>query len=93
VGPLQFEVASYRLRDEYGTDCAFEAVNVAAARWVESEERAQLEEFTKKLVANVARDHAGALVYLAPSTVSLKLTEERWPKIRFHATREHGVAL
>ena len=93
VGPLQFEVASYRLRDEYGTDCAFEAVNVAAARWVESEERAQLEEFTKKLVANVARDHAGALVYLAPSTVSLKLTEERWPKVRFHATREHGVAL
>ena len=28
VGPLQFEVASFRLRDEYGVDCVFEAVNV-----------------------------------------------------------------
>jgi peptide chain release factor 3 len=92
VGPLQFEVASYRLRDEYGADCVFEPVNVAAARWIESGERGQVDEFARKLVGNVARDHAGALVFLAPSTVSLNLTQERWPSIRFHATREHGAA-
>jgi peptide chain release factor 3 len=92
VGPLQFEVASYRLRDEYGADCAFEAVNVAAARWVQSAERGQIDDFMKKLANNLARDHAGALVYLAPSNVSLNLTQERWPKIEFHATREHGAA-
>ena len=60
VGPLQFEVAAYRLRDEYGVECAFEPVTVAAARWVRGEE-ALVDEFTKKLAANVARDHAGAL--------------------------------
>jgi peptide chain release factor 3 len=93
VGPLQFDVAAYRLRDEYGADCAFQAVNVVAARWVESTESGQIEEFTKKLAGNVARDHAGALVYLAPSTVALSLTQERWPSIRFHTTREHGAAV
>jgi peptide chain release factor 3 len=28
------------------------------------------------------------LVYLAPTRVNLQLTEERWPDIRFAATRE-----
>jgi peptide chain release factor 3 len=88
VGPLQFEVAAYRLRDEYSVECQFEAVNVAAARWVRGDDRAQVDEFTKKLVANVARDHAGELVYLAPTTVALALTQERWPKLQFFATRE-----
>ncbi len=91
VGPLQFEVASFRLRDEYGVDCVFEPVNVVAARWVRGE-RAQLEEFTRKLAANATRDHAGELVYLAPSNVSLALTIERWPKLEFFATRELSAA-
>jgi peptide chain release factor 3 len=88
VGPLQFEVASYRLRDEYSVDCVFEGVNVVAARWVRCDDEDHLEEFARKLAANVARDHAGALVYLAPTTVSLALTQERWPKIDFYTTRE-----
>ena len=53
---------------------------------------AHLDEFVKKLVVNVARDHAGQLVYLAPSTVSLALTQERWPKIQFFTTRESSAA-
>jgi peptide chain release factor 3 len=92
VGPLQFEVAAFRLRDEYGVDAAFEAVGVAAARWVHSDDPAQLDEFSKRLGVAVARDHAGQLVYLAPSTVSLALTQERWPKITFFKTRELSVA-
>jgi peptide chain release factor 3 len=92
VGPLQFEVASFRLRDEYGVDCVFEGVNVVAARWVRCEDRGHLDEFTKKLAVNLARDHTGALVYLAPTTVSLSLTQERWPKIQFFTTRELSAA-
>jgi peptide chain release factor 3 len=92
VGPLQFEVAAYRLRDEYSVEAAFEAVGVVAARWVRSTDEAQVDEFAKKLVANVARDHTGQLVYLAPSTVSLSLTQERWPKIQFFSTRESSAA-
>jgi peptide chain release factor 3 len=92
VGPLQFEVAAFRLRDEYGVDAAFESIGVVAARWVRCEDRAHLDEFAKKLIANVARDHQGELVYLAPSTVSLSLTRERWPKVQFFTTRELSAA-
>jgi peptide chain release factor 3 len=88
VGPLQFEVAAYRLHDEYGVEAVFEGVGVVAARWVRCADPAHLDEFAKKLGVNAARDHAGELVYLAPSTVSLALTQERWPKIQFFTTRE-----
>jgi peptide chain release factor 3 len=93
VGPLQFEVASFRLQDEYGVDCAFEGVNVVAARWVRADDDGQIDEFAKKLAVNVARDHTGALVYLAPTTVALSLTQERWPKIEFFATRELSAVM
>lgn len=92
VGPLQFDVATFRLRDEYGVECQFEGVNVATARWVKGDDPKQLDEFKRKLSVNLAEDHAGELVYLAPSTVSLKLTEERWPDLTFRATREHSAA-
>jgi peptide chain release factor 3 len=92
VGPLQFEVAAYRLRDEYGVEAVFDSIAVVAARWVRCDDRAHLDEFAKKLGVNVARDHAGELVYLAPSTVSLALTQERWPKIKFFTTRELSSA-
>jgi peptide chain release factor 3 len=92
VGPLQFDVASFRLRDEYGVDCVFEGVNISTARWVKCADDKKLEEFKKRLSANLAVDHAGELVYLAPSTVNLNLTQERWPDVEFLATREHGIA-
>ncbi len=37
-------------------------------------------------------DHAGELVYLAPTRVNLGLTEERWPEIKFLKTRENLAA-
>ena len=90
VGVLQFDVVAHRLRDEYGVDCQFEAVNVNTARWVTCDDSRKLEDFSNKLRANLALDHAGDLTYIAPSRVNLTMTEERWPDITFHATREHG---
>lgn len=92
VGPLQFEVASFRLRDEYGVNCNFEGVNVVTARWIRCRDKAMLAELQKKLGPQLARDHTGELVFLAPTTVSLKLTRERWPGVEFAATREHAHA-
>ena len=92
VGPLQFDVAAFRLRSEYGVECTFEPVNVVTARWLQAPEDRELDEFSKRLTVNVARDHAGELVYLAPTTVSLALTQERWPKINFRKTREYAAA-
>ena len=91
VGILLFAVAAFRLRNEYGTECGFETVNVQTARWVSCTDAKRFEEFKTKLRDNLALDHHGELVYIAPSRVNLQLTQERWPEVRFAATREHGV--
>jgi hypothetical protein len=33
----------------------------------------------------------GVYAYLAPTRVNLQLTMERWPDVRFHATREFSL--
>ena len=90
VGQLQFEVVAFRLADEYSVQCVFEPVTVYTARWLDSSDRARLEEFRARAHDHLALDHSGALVYLAPSRVNLQLTLERWPGIVFRETREHA---
>ena len=93
VGVLQFDVAAYRLKDEYNVDCAFENVGVATARWVYCDDEQTLEAFREKNALHLAIDAAGELVYLAPSRVNLQLAMERAPGITFAATREHASAV
>lgn len=88
VGPLQFEVVAHRLQHEYKVECEFETIKVATARWVECDDAETLSEFERKAHDNLALDHSGALVYIAPTRVNLNLTEERWPDIAFRKTRE-----
>ncbi len=89
VGVLQFDVVAHRLKHEYSVDCTFESVQVATARWVSCEDEKKLEEFRRKAADNLALDSGGELTYIAPTRVNLELTMERWPDVRFHATREH----
>jgi len=91
VGPLQFEVVAFRLHDEYGVQCVFDPVAVHTARWVHAADPRKLEEFMARAYEHLARDHKGALVYLAPSRINLQLTLERWPDITFRETREHAL--
>jgi peptide chain release factor 3 len=91
VGLLQFDVVAFRLKSEYSVDCIFESVPVATARWIECDDEKKLEEFRNKAFDNLSLDHAGSLVYIAPTMVNLQLTVERWPDVRFRKTREHGV--
>jgi peptide chain release factor 3 len=93
VGMLQFDVVAYRLKDEYGVEAGFEPVQVATARWVKGTDPKKLEEFREKNALNLALDAAGQLVYLAPTRVNLQLAQERWPDLRFEATREHAQAI
>jgi peptide chain release factor 3 len=89
VGQLQFDVVAYRLKDEYKVEAIYEPVSVYTARWVEAADTRKLEEFRKKAAEHLSEDGGGFLTYLAPSRVNLALMEERWPDIRFRATREH----
>ena len=93
VGVLQFDVVAYRLKDEYGVDCAFENVAVVTARWIRCADEKKLAEFRDKAAMNLAMDAAGELVYLAPTRVNLQLTQERWPGVAFAATREHASSV
>jgi peptide chain release factor 3 len=88
VGMLQFDVAAYRLKDEYGVEAVVEPVTVQSARWVDCKDEILLSRFRDKAYENLAEDGDGQLVYLAPTRVNLNLTEDRWPDIRFLATRE-----
>ena len=88
---LQFEVVTSRLKNEYGVDAVFEGTPVTCARWVTGEDRRMLAEFEKSLAHHIARDAADNLAYLAPNRVNLQLTQERWPDLGFHATREHAI--
>ncbi|MCO1336613.1 peptide chain release factor 3 [Microbulbifer sp. OS29] len=89
VGVLQFEVVAYRLKDEYKVEAIYENVNVSTARWVDSDSAKELDNFKRKASTNLALDGSGHLTYLAPTRVNLQLAEERYPDIRFYATREH----
>ena len=91
VGVLQFEVVASRLLNEYGVDAVFEGTTISSARWVSCEDKRILGDFEKALGHNVAYDAAGNMAYLATSGVNLRLTQERWPKLTFHATREHAA--
>ncbi len=88
VGMLQFEVAAYRLRSEYGVEAAIEPVGIKTARWIHCEDPRVLERFKEKCFEYLALDGDDHLVYLAPTLVNLSLAEERWPEVRFLATRE-----
>jgi peptide chain release factor 3 len=93
VGVLQFEVVASRLLNEYGVDAVFEGTSISSARWVSCDDKKMLADFENSLGHNVAYDASGNMAYLATSGVNLRLTQERWPKLTFHATREHAVKL
>ena len=88
VGVLQFDVVAHRLQSEYGVECSFENVQVATARWLEFPDAEMEREFRRKNEVNLALDGSTALTYLAPNRVNLSLTQERWPDVIFHETRE-----
>ena len=93
VGQLQFEVVEHRLKSEYGVDAVFERAGIHTARWVACTDTAHLNEFVKANQSRLARDVDGNYAYLADTGVNLRLAMERWPKVQFHATREHGQRL
>ena len=93
VGQLQFEVVEHRLKAEYGVDALFERAGIHTARWVTCDDPAHLAEFARAQQQRLARDVDGNLVYLADNRVNLALAMERWPRVKFHDTREHGQTL
>ena len=67
----------------------YESVNVATARWVTCDDAKKMDEFRRKCEVNLALDGGDNLTYIAPTRVNLNLSQERYPEVMFHQTREH----
>jgi peptide chain release factor 3 len=93
VGQLQFEIVAHRLATEYKVDALYDPANVATARWLTFPDDNARRNFEREQAAALASDVDGNPVFLATNKYNLQVTMERWPKVGFHATREHGQRL
>jgi len=90
VGQLQFEVVADRLAREYKVDAVYDPAGIATARWLTFPDDATRRSFEQERAASLATDVDDNPVYLAASKYNLKAAMDRWPKVGFHTTREHG---
>ena len=90
VGQLQFEVVASRLAAEYKVDAIYDPADIYTARWLAFPDENTRRNFEKEQYARVAQDVDGNPVYLATNRYNLNIVIEKWPKVTFHATREHG---
>jgi len=89
VGALQFDVTVARLQAEYRVDADYVGTDFQLARWIDCDDKKKMDEFCRRFESSLAEDADGFLAYLAPTAWKLKYTEEQWPEITFHKTREH----
>jgi peptide chain release factor 3 len=93
VGQLQFEIVAHRLASEYKVDAIYDPANISTARWLTYPDENTRRNFEREQAAALATDVDGNPVFLATNKYNLQVTLERWPKVGFHATREHGQRL
>jgi peptide chain release factor 3 len=94
VGQLQFEVVAHRLEHEYGVKARVQPSRFSIARWVtcpdEDGGAKELQRFIDGNAHRVAHDAVDAPTLLVEYAPELRAIESNWPKIRFHALREHA---
>lgn len=88
VGVLQFEVIQYRLEHEYSAKCRYEPIQIYKACWIESDNKAQLDDFMRRKHTNMAIDKHGRNVFLADTSYSLQMAIDKFPDIKFNFTAE-----
>ena len=88
VGQLQLDVLLSRLEAEYKVAAALEPAPFDTARWVSADDAADLKGFTDLNRGAMAKDRDGNPVFLAKSAWEVGYVQDRYPKVRFAATRE-----
>ena len=90
VGALQFEVIQYRLEHEYSAKCTYENLPVFKACWVDqfNNKTDEFKEFIRVKQKFLAKDKKGQLVFLADSSFSLQMTQQKYPSVKLHFTSE-----
>jgi len=90
VGALQYEVIQYRLEHEYGAKCSYENFPIHKACWVdpENEKSEEFKEFKRVKAKFLAKDKKGQLVFLADSSFSLQMTQDKYKSVKLRFTSE-----
>ena len=89
VGALQYEVIQYRLEHEYGAKCSYEPLSMHKACWVEADEKSEeFKEFARLKQRFLARDKYNQLVFLADSSFTIHMTQEKFPNVKLHFISE-----
>jgi len=90
VGALQFEVVAHRLKTEYGVQARIAPARQSLARWVTADDPRELKRFIDSNAHRVAYDAVDAPTFLAAYDAELRVAEQQWKSIHFHALREHA---
>ncbi|MFM2449935.1 MAG: peptide chain release factor 3 [Pseudomonadota bacterium] len=97
VGQLQFEVVAHRLEHEYACKARIMPSRFQVARWVTADtgegaaaDERELKRFLDANSHRVAYDAVDAPTVLVEYAPELRAIEANWPKIKFHALREHA---
>ncbi|KPF66527.1 peptide chain release factor 3 [beta proteobacterium AAP99] len=94
VGQLQFEVVAHRLEHEYGVKARITPSRYTLARWITCDEadggERELKRFIDANQHRLAHDAVDAVALLVDYAHELRAIEQNWPKIKFHALREHA---
>jgi peptide chain release factor 3 len=97
VGQLQFEVVAHRLEHEYGVKARIQPARYNVARWVTCDldegaaaSETELKRFIDGNSHRMALDAVNAPTLLLEYAGELRAIQENWPKIKFHALREHA---
>lgn len=78
VGPLQFDVLQYRLKNEYGVEVTIRPLSYSLARWIVSDTRIELGRFDR---AKLVTDRDNRLVILLEDQRTLDRLMEKHPNL------------
>ncbi len=88
VGQLQLDVLLSRLDAEYKVAAGLEPSPYDTARWITAENPADLKGFIDLNKGAMAKDRDGNPVFLAKSAWEVGYVQDRYPNVKFAATRE-----
>ncbi|HEY8382066.1 MAG TPA: peptide chain release factor 3 [Microvirga sp.] len=89
VGALQLDVLRERLQGEYGLPVDYEQTRFTLCRWIDADDRTELDRFVDSHLSAMARDLDEAPVFMAPSPFQLNYEQERWKAVRFSDVKDY----
>jgi peptide chain release factor 3 len=86
VGELQFDVVRFRIENEYGAQCDYEAYDAKFAYWAKPATEKDEDHFLTEKAMRIARDTDEQLVYLFKGDWEMPFIRENFPNITFYKT-------